>query len=110
MPLESREPRIALFMMHQQYVRPWKSETANQMDGLCSVTLQLLLLCGALASPIDSSSLGCLSNSKTTRMFNGSQRLSTVSYPASPGLLMSCALLALVSSSSWFWFWGPALL
>ncbi|CAE7744514.1 ANK1 [Symbiodinium pilosum] len=46
---------IALFMMHQQYVRPWKSETANQMDGLCSVTLQLLLLCGALASPIDSS-------------------------------------------------------
>ncbi|CAE7474597.1 ANK1 [Symbiodinium pilosum] len=42
---------IVLFMMHQQQVQPWKSNIANQLDGICSAALLSLLLCGTLATP-----------------------------------------------------------
>ncbi|CAE7380643.1 Ank1 [Symbiodinium sp. KB8] len=48
---------IVLFMMHQLQLHPWKSNIANQMDGFCSASLLLLLLCGTLASPTDASTI-----------------------------------------------------
>ncbi|CAE7840919.1 Ank1 [Symbiodinium necroappetens] len=52
---------IVLFMMHQLQLHPWKSYIANQMDGFCSASLLLLLLCGTLASPTDASTIRDLS-------------------------------------------------